>query len=117
MIGRKRVGVSAGVRQYQVCMIFSSLTYPRSCEHLSVNLSVFLLWSSLSAVLIKLCIGSVLHQDEGGIGESIPDAQEISRDPKDFPRAKPEGNLEGRGDGFPNNSRVLVEDGHSLNIN
>ena len=42
-------------------------------------------------------IGSVLHQDEGGIGKSIPDAQEISRDPKDFPRAKPEGNLEGRG--------------------
>ena len=27
------------------------------------------------------------------------------------------GNLEGRGDGFPNNSRVLVEDGHSLIIN
>ena len=32
------------------------------------------------------CNGSVLHQDEGGIGKSIPDAQEISRDPKDFPR-------------------------------
>ena len=42
-------------------------------------------------------IGSVLHQDEGGIGKSIPDAQEISQDPKDIPRAKPEGNLEGRG--------------------
>ena len=27
------------------------------------------------------------------------------------------GNLEGRGDGFPNTSRVLVEDGHSLIIN
>ena len=40
-------------------------------------------------------IGSVLHQDEGGIGKSIPDAQEISRDPKDYPRAKTEGNLEG----------------------
>ena len=40
---------------------------------------------------------SVLHQDEGGIGKSIPDAREISRDPRDFPRAKPEGNLEGRG--------------------
>ena len=40
---------------------------------------------------------SVLHQDEGGIGKSIPDAQKISRDPRDFPRAKPEGNLEGRG--------------------
>ena len=42
-------------------------------------------------------IGSVLHQDEGGIGKSIPDAQEISQDPIDFPRAKSEGNLEGRG--------------------
>ena len=41
-------------------------------------------------------IVSVLHQNEGGIGKSIPDAQEISRDPRDFPRAKPEGNLEGR---------------------
>ena len=42
-------------------------------------------------------IVSVLHQNEGGIGKSIPDAQEISRDPRDFPRAKPEGNLEGLG--------------------
>ena len=42
-------------------------------------------------------IVSVLHQDEGGIGKSIPDAQKISRDLLDFPRAKPEGNLEGRG--------------------
>ena len=50
---------------------------------------------------------------EGGIGKSIPDAQEISQDPRDFPRAKPEGNLEGGGDGFPNTSRVLVEYGHS----
>ena len=39
----------------------------------------------------------MLHQDEGGIGKSIPDAREISRDPRDFPRAKPEGNLEGLG--------------------
>ena len=47
---------------------------------------------------------SVLHQDEGGIGKSIPDA-------------RVEGNLEGGGDGFPNTSRVLVEYGHSLIIN
>ena len=40
---------------------------------------------------------SVLQQDEGGIGKSIPDARKISRDPRDFPRAKPEGYLEGRG--------------------
>ena len=34
---------------------------------------------------------SEIHQNEVGIGKSIPDAQEISRDPRDFPRAKPEG--------------------------
>ena len=45
---------------------------------------------------------SVLHQNEGGIGKSIPGAQEISRD------------LEGRGGGFHNNSRALVEYGHSI---
>ena len=39
-------------------------------------------------------IGSVLHQDEGDIGKSIPDAQEISRDSRDVLRAHPEG-LEG----------------------
>ena len=56
-----------------------------------------------TSTIILACIGSdkgnvsVLHQDEGGIGKSIPDAQQISRDPRDFPRAKPEGNLEGRG--------------------
>ena len=32
-------------------------------------------------------IVSVLHQDEGGIGKSIPDGRKISRDPRDFPRA------------------------------
>ena len=42
-------------------------------------------------------IVSVLHQDEGGIAKSIPDGRKISQDPRDFPRAKPEGNLEGRG--------------------
>ena len=36
-------------------------------------------------------IVSVLHQNEGGIGKSIPDAQDISRDPRDVPRARPEG--------------------------
>ena len=41
-------------------------------------------------------IVSVLHQNEVGIGKSIPNTQEISRDPRDFPRPKPEGNLEGR---------------------
>ena len=37
-----------------------------------------------------MMIVSVLQQEEGGIGKSIPDA-------RDFPRAKPEENLEGRG--------------------
>ena len=62
---------------------------------------------------------SVLHQDEGGVVKSIPDAPKISRDPRDFPReiSRVEGNLEGGGDGFPNTSRVLVEYGHSLIIN
>ena len=46
---------------------------------------------------ISLCIVSVLHQNEGGIGKSTPDAQEISRDPRDVPRVQPEGHLEGRG--------------------
>ena len=51
---------------------------------------------------------SVLHQDSGGIvyvhcreegciGLYILDDQEISRGPRDVPRAKPEGNSEGRG--------------------
>ena len=31
---------------------------------------------------------SVLHQNEGGIGKSIPYAREISRDLRDFPRAQ-----------------------------
>ena len=45
-------------------------------------------------------IVTVLHQNEGGIGKSIPD-----RRPKDFPRPeRVEGNLEGGGDGFPNTS-------------
>ena len=38
---------------------------------------------------------SVLHQNSGGIGISIPSALEISLDPRDFPRASPSGNLSG----------------------
>ena len=54
--------------------------------------------SQVSSLMSQVSwIVSVLHQDEGGIGKSIPDARKISRDPRDFPRAKPEGNLEGRG--------------------
>ena len=59
---------------------------------------------------VKDRTGSVLHQYEGGIGKSIPDAQEISEirkisrggSPREILRV--EGNLEGRGDEFPNNS-------------
>ena len=54
-------------------------------------------WPQMVGTRPIVCIVSVLHQDEGGIGKSIPDARKISRDPRDFPRAKPEGNLEGRG--------------------
>ena len=56
----------------------------------------------------------------------IPDDQEISRGPRDVPRAKPEGHLEGRGrrlrsEGMyivqPNASRLEAVYGHSLVIN
>ena len=40
---------------------------------------------------------SVLHQNSGVIGKSIPSALEISLDPQDFPRASPSGNLSGLG--------------------
>ena len=40
----------------------------------------------LSAESGHLYLGSVIHQDEGGIGKSIPDAQEISWDPRDLLR-------------------------------
>ena len=63
-----------------------------------VRLKITLIW-----------IVSVLHQNEGGILKSLPDAQEISRDPRNILRAKPEGG----GDGFSNTSQVLVEYGHS----
>ena len=56
---------------------------------------------------------SVIHQNLGAIEKSIPSALEISLDPQDFPRALPSGNLLGVGDGFPNTSLALVEDGHS----
>ena len=36
--------------------------------------------------IIQLVV-SVLHQNEEGIGISIPDIQEISQDTRDFPRA------------------------------
>ena len=50
----------------------------------------------------NICIGieSVLHQDEGGIGKSIPSALQISLDPRDFPWASPSGNLSGLGKSF-----------------
>ena len=61
---------------------------------------------------------SVLHQEEGGIGKSIPAAQ-------DFPRASPSGlgvqnpwprEILGVGDGVYNTSLLLVEHRHSLII-
>ena len=92
-------------------------------------------------------IVSVLHQDEGGIGKSIPAAQfpetqeisrgrsprEISRvegnlerfseavgfaprDPRDFPRAKPEGNPEGRGVQNPRPRKISRAEGMDFPI-
>ena len=51
---------------------------------------------------------SVLHQNSGVIGKSIPSALEISLDPQDFPENLPE-NLLAVGDGFPNTSLLLVD--------
>ena len=53
----------------------------------------------------------------------IPDDQEISRGPRDVPRAKPEGHLEAKGnlevdkDVRPDISRLRAVYGHSLIIN
>ena len=58
---------------------------------------------------------SVLHQNSGRIGKSIPSALKISLDPRNFfPRVS--GNLLGVGDGFPNTSLVLVEHGYNALI-
>ena len=64
-----------------------------------------------------------LHQNSGVIGKFIPSALEISLEPQVFPRASPSGNLSdlenllGVGDGFPNTSLVLMEDGPSPVLN
>ena len=62
-----------------------------------------------------LCNVSLPHQYKGGIKKSIPNDQEISPDPRDFPREilRVEGNLDGGGGVFSNTSLVLVEYGHS----
>ena len=65
----------------------------------------------------RQCIVSVHCREEGCIGLYIPDDQEISRGPRDVPRAKPEGNLEVGGDVQPNISRLEAVYGHSLIIN
>ena len=45
-----------------------------------------------------------------GIGKSIPDALEISRDPRVL------GNLSVVGDGFPDTSLVLLESGYNTSL-
>ena len=56
-----------------------------------------------------MCIVSVLlHQNKGGMGNPSLMPKRISM---------VEGNLEGRGGGFPHNSRILVEYGHSIHHN
>ena len=62
-----------------------------------------------------LSIVYVHCREDGCIGLYIPDDQEISRGPRDVPRA--EGNLEVGGDVQPNSSRFEAVYGHSLIIN
>ena len=56
-------------------------------------------WISWSIPVDELMMRrmSVLHQNSGGIGKSIPSALQISLDPRDFPRASPSGDLSGLG--------------------
>ena len=72
--------------------------YAVPANFLEIDVNIFL----ISNRSFTPHIVSVLHQNEGGIGKSIPDAQEISRDPRAISRVK--GNLEGGGNGFPNTS-------------
>ena len=60
---------------------------------------------------------SVLHQNSGGIGKSIPSALEISLGLHPREISQVSGNLLGVGDGFPNTSLVLVEYGYNANTN
>ena len=79
-------------------------------------------------------IVSVLHQNEGGIGKSIPDAEDQEIHPcgqgridsvkispsllrmRECPFSRVSGNLSGVGDGFPNTSLVLVEHGYNTSL-
>ena len=60
---------------------------------------------------------SVLHQNSGGIGKSIPSrfpsTLEISLGLRPREISRVSGNLSGVGDGFPNTSLVLVEHGYN----
>ena len=67
-------------------------------------------YSTGSRSLLNFYIVSVLHQNKRGIGKSMPDAQKISRDPRD---SRVKGNLVGQGVGFPNTFLVLVEYVHN----
>ena len=58
--------------------------------------------------IIQLVV-SVLHQNEEGIGISIPDVQEISQDTRDFPRAKTKGNFEGHVGGARIQCRTSIQ--------
>ena len=90
--------------------IFWKLGQPINQENLTKMRIKGGLWDTRTFMLKRLkvhdsgfhlrVIVSVLHQNEGGIGKSIPDAQEISRDPREF----------------PNTSLVLVEHGYNVDI-
>ena len=108
-------------REMEVCVLFGpeQPSFPRRQHASSFQRIAPLFKTKMDRLGINwegqtlIGIVSVLRQDEGGIGKSIPDARKISRDPI----LRVEGNLEGIVDGFPNTSRVLVEYGQSLNIN
>ena len=80
-------------------VLFNKLAYRRGLIEKMVqdwcwnHISFFLIVPNLKDKIISLLkIVIVLHQNKGS--KSIPDAQEISRDPRDFPMAKPKGNFE-----------------------
>ena len=71
---------------------FRFLAVKRQIQHQQY----FALLAPLGTLNADLYTVSALHQNSGGIGKFIPNAQE------------------GRGGGFPNPSHVLVEYGHSI---
>ena len=74
------------------------MLYPGSVVRLAMFKRVFPQsvhsFVTLSDSLTSCCIVSVLHQEEGGIGKSIPDAQDFPR-PERFPEGEARGKSRG----------------------